>query len=521
MLNCFINLHVCFLIYNKQYGDHWCLKMPQSYNETKSFNDISSNDICSLVQSQKFVDKFALRALNTKWDKSEDWRVIFSGLYPANDKTDEANRFREYCKQHTIECLGGGNSLSFKMTNTKTKGEHVFKLERVMGTPGISADNELNDVSCVAKTYASGTSTIRDRRTPWKVLVMDFVNGEPLNSRFENNILDNNERYARCAEDIQNMAKAYLKLQEKKVYFPDGKAGNWMIGEDGQLIIGDTKSLVSLDKIVQQSLPNVGVVLTLGYCPKECLQEIPKTISIESVEKSHAFTLGANLYYYLTASGQHGVYEEPPETFVGWPFENEIFKSPIGQQYKTLIEQLTKLNPTERMNLTDAQKNLESIQAKMELRPLTTDSTASKKIKIEGLRRAIDDYLNHLGMKLESQGMNSNFTTSSKQPYSPKQVKLNKRYQAISELLSKIPPDMNDLYEPNQIKAAKDAVAICCENKPSWSERPFLQKLTDVLTLGFKPLYRAYFSKEALFQKKIAEKSENSTEEDQNFKPIL
>ena len=58
-----------------------------------------------------------------------------------------------------------------------------------------------------------------------------------------------------------------------------------------------------------------------------------KKISIESVEKSHAFTLGANLYYYLTASGQHGVAEEPPETFVDWPFENEIFKGPIGQQY--------------------------------------------------------------------------------------------------------------------------------------------------------------------------------------------
>ena len=53
----------------------------------------------------------------------------------------------------------------------------------------------------------------------------------------------------------------------------------------------------------------------------------------------------------------------------------------------------------------------------------------------------------------------------------------------------------------SDMKFAKEQIKKCLDNKPDWTERPFLQKLTDVLSFGIKPLYRAFFSKEKELQK--------------------
>jgi hypothetical protein len=86
----------------------------------------------------------------------------------------------------------------------------------------------------------------------------------------------------------------------------------------------------------------------------------------------------------------------------------------------------------------------------------------------------------------------------------PKQEKLKTRYNAIRELDDQI-NDKNCL-EIN--KTAKKALNSCLENHPDWSERSFLQKLTDVLSFPFKPLYRAFFSKERMFENELSQSIE-------------
>lgn len=79
--------------------------------------------------------------------------------------------------------------------------------------------------------------------------------------------------------------------------------------------------------------------------------------------------------------------------------------------------------------------------------------------------------------------------------------KMIQRYHAISNIEHSIRNKQS--LSKTDMDFAKTQVKTCLENKPDWSERPFLQKLTDVLSLGMKPLYRAYFSKEKDMQSAI------------------
>ncbi len=74
-----------------------------------------------------------------------------------------------------------------------------------------------------------------------------------------------------------------------------------------------------------------------------------------------------------------------------------------------------------------------------------------------------------------------------------------KRYQAVLDLEERI-KDKNSL-TAKDMKFAKEQIKKCLDNNPDWTERPFLQKLIDVLIFGIKPLYQAFFSKEKELQK--------------------
>ena len=82
------------------------------------------------------------------------------------------------------------------------------------------------------------------------------------------------------------------------------------------------------------------------------------------------------------------------------------------------------------------------------------------------------------------------------------------RYQNISDLAATLASKKT--LNHSDIKLATNKIITCLNNKPDWSERPFLQKLTDVLSLGIKPLYRAFFSKEKTLQKDMLQTIETT-----------
>jgi hypothetical protein len=63
----------------------------------------------------------------------------------------------------------------------------------------------------------------------------------------------------------------------------------------------------------------------------------------------------------------------------------------------------------------------------------------------------------------------------------PKVGRLIKRLEAVKQLKEKLNANIDDAAAQN---AVSDTLKTCKENKPEWSERPFLRKLADVFTLG-------------------------------------
>jgi len=98
-------------------------------------------------------------------------------------------------------------------------------------------------------------------------------------------------------------------------------------------------------------------------------------------------------------------------------------------------------------------------------------------------------------------GSNEELSVLSSDEITPKQDKTRKRYEAILLLDKRIRNKL--ILDDIDILSAKDALNMCITNRPDWSERPFLQRLTDVLSFGFKPLFRFFTSKETELEEKL------------------
>lgn len=123
------------------------------------------------------------------------------------------------------------------------------------------------------------------------------------------------------------------------------------------------------------------------------------------------------------------------------------------------------------------------------------------------LKATVSEFRQHLEKKaqqegcLRSEGDKSNQKDDSR---SPKQKKLMMRYEAMQKLDETIKE--KPILSETDVQQAKAALQTCMNNKPDWSERPFLQKLTDLLSLGFKALYRAYCSREREMEESLGRK---------------
>lgn len=99
-------------------------------------------------------------------------------------------------------------------------------------------------------------------------------------------------------------------------------------------------------------------------------------------------------------------------------------------------------------------------------------------IAIRPLVAAVTDYLFFLKQLADKDGINE---------------KLKKRIDAIEAL--EINLDSISTVDDAMTKT-KEALRICLENQPTWLEKPFLEKLIDILTLGIAPLIRYVFGTE-------------------------
>lgn len=119
------------------------------------------------------------------------------------------------------------------------------------------------------------------------------------------------------------------------------------------------------------------------------------------------------------------------------------------------------------------------------------------------LKEKLMEYKNHLHAKL----LEADVIISGKAflclsgEMTPKLEKLIKRYKTITALdIKKL-----DLERAEDVHKVSLAVETCKKLAPDWLERTMLQKITDILSIGIRPLLRMFFSKEPRFTGQIEE----------------
>lgn len=119
------------------------------------------------------------------------------------------------------------------------------------------------------------------------------------------------------------------------------------------------------------------------------------------------------------------------------------------------------------------------------------------------VKEALVAFRDHLQDKLEKEGVI--FSTEGEMVLliepTTKQQKLMNRYQVIAVLVEQMKDKIVFSYGDKQVLVK--AMEICYYNSPSWQERVFFQKATDVFSGGLKPLYRSIFSQEKFYKQSI------------------
>lgn len=119
-----------------------------------------------------------------------------------------------------------------------------------------------------------------------------------------------------------------------------------------------------------------------------------------------------------------------------------------------------------------------------------------------------DLLINKLAKENISVAANGSLTIPDTMLLSAKQAKLIKRYEAIAQLHEQI--QGKSYLDEEELKQARAALKTCKDNQPDWVERSFIQKLTDILSLGINPIYRSFFAQETLISKEIEKNMPNA-----------
>ena len=199
--------------------------------------------LCQMLDgiSQPKVERL-IEICQTHWENPAVIIKNLSTLYLRIDNSNEAIRFRKFLQNHEIRFLGGGNTKNFLVTNLDTRDSQVFGVKKDMGLMSNLLTTEmrqgLENDGVISSTRAQKKS---QRHVGYSLSVTDYFPGGSFEKCYEGRKLKDSERYQQCSENIQKMIIGFQNLQKHGVLFPDAKVTNWMIGNNGSLIIADTK----------------------------------------------------------------------------------------------------------------------------------------------------------------------------------------------------------------------------------------------------------------------------------------
>ena len=287
----------------------------------------------------------------TKFESNEkfhqEWDEKFSVIRPYN-----------------ISALSLGNSFVFKLENPLTATNFIMKLcmnpeentQKLVSNPILS--------TYIAPTILSRTCSDEGH----KIELTKLYSGDVLG--YAKKIAQEKKIATACRVHDQ-MRDILLTFQKNKGIFLDMKPTNFLVSEDGRLVISDTKSFEAVE-------PDGKWVEGVAPPMADCRFTAHEYRSGMNVDKFHAHGLGLSLFLYLSDQEIGSVDRTKHQEFYNFD-KYPIFKTPIGQQYKELITALVEINPERRIGLQEAKRQLASIRSIIAKSPefLSRDSAAA------------------------------------------------------------------------------------------------------------------------------------------------
>lgn len=271
-----------------------------------------------------------------------------ANLYSLDDDSEEAKRFRVFLKNHQIQYLGGSNSKNFKVTNIINNEEVVLKVDCRLDMPKDVESHlrdRLGDQIAPNDAERQAQCVVKGKRIVRTIAVVEYcTNGSLEDYRSKMEYMQDLEDSV--GEIFEQMASTFLDIEEAGCMFPDAKFTNWLVDDNNRIFIADTKSFVYIDKKgrYDSGLPeNKYYELTYsdGFSPPE----LGGFFSL-SADAAHAYTLGKNLYSFITYKFEEGYNGKK------FDFTHDFFKK--NPEYRELIEGLVQSNPAKRMTVREA-----------------------------------------------------------------------------------------------------------------------------------------------------------------------
>ena len=242
---------------------------------------------------------------------------------------------KTFLQNYDIKILGRvGNSFNIEITdlNDVNRTTKVLTIAKQMSTNTLLPD-DIRQMAVTDGALASKEQIPNPGRQPVNISLSQKYQGS-FESLYERKRLAVEDRHIQCAINIRKMSEKLQDFQASKIFFPDAKVTNWLLDENNDPIVTDDKSLRTYSQAIEQA-SHKGInsfVHTEPYWPQNLTST---SISRDSdFENIHAYTLGSNIYDYLTGM-------EPPDRPLSQrDFSNPVFQSEIGIRYRRLIENL-------------------------------------------------------------------------------------------------------------------------------------------------------------------------------------
>ncbi|CAM3050546.1 Uncharacterised protein [Legionella steigerwaltii] len=266
-------------------------------------------------------------------------------------------QWQEFLNSHSFSRLGGDNSFNIKIT-PHNGNPFVLKIETRLNQP----KNAMDDLSKgVLKDILS--PRVAERNGPTRTLyITDFFPEGDLQSQAKKK-MDDATRVQNALTIYTQMGTILQDISNQGYAFTDIKNSNWLT-EGMAPRIADSKAFFPLDDegnmVMDDAWSNDWFTLQ-GSGQNRPPEWGPGR---HSAEKAHAYTLGKNLYNYLT--GHQHTFKLPPDG-TKFNFEATVFATEEGQALKKLIEDLVKSDPAQRISVEEAVTRMKQIKKSMEL----------------------------------------------------------------------------------------------------------------------------------------------------------